>query len=102
MKRKSDLNPGFDFEAAALTHGYLKARLILKQLTAVSKQKAIDDAGLNDPLLKIRNALKAKDELKISRTIGLISDERTVEKILSLTSKEKAHEKIISSIGIFI
>jgi Leucine-rich repeat (LRR) protein len=99
MKRKSNLNTDFDFEAVALSHGYLKARLILKQLTAVSKQKTIDDAGLNDPLLKIRNVLKAKDELKISRTIGLISDEKTVEKILSLTSKEKAHEKTISLIG---
>lgn len=99
MKKKSELKPTFNFEEAALSHGYLKARLILKQLTAVSKQKEIDDAGLNDPLLKIRNKLKAKDDLKISRTIGLISDERIVEKILSLTSKEKAHEKTISSMG---
>lgn len=81
--------PPFDFEAVAKDKGYLKARLILKQYTAENKQKEIDYADLNDPLLSIRNRLKAKNDLKVSRTVGLISSESHIERILELNNRDK-------------
>lgn len=83
------LDSSFDFEAVANSKGYLKARLILKQLTADSKQKDITNAEKNDPLLSIRERLKAQNDLKISRTIGLTSSESHLEKILSLAKKDR-------------
>jgi Leucine-rich repeat (LRR) protein len=87
MMKAPKLDGAFDFEAVAKSKGYLKARLILKQLTADSKEREISKAGINDPYLVIREKLKAKDDLKLSRTIGLTSSESHLEKILALGTK---------------
>ena len=82
-------NNAFDFAAVAKTDGYLKARLMLQSITAEQNQKNIDSASANDPRTVMREKLRKNDDLKISRTIGLVSTESHIEKILSLAGKNQ-------------
>lgn len=83
------LHNTFDFAAAAKENGYIKARLMLQLMTAEQNQKDIDFASANDHRAVMRNKLKAKEDQKISRTIGLVNTESHIEKVLSLVGRNQ-------------